>query len=111
MRGGYEPLLGAHRQDGRAVMFIHPAPGAAGVRKAPRNPMLIAKHADAGGKSRLNPAYPQRHPPICIHGGQHLEERTRTERRVKLPDCLGNFGGRGWNRTIDPPRVKRMLYR
>jgi hypothetical protein len=30
---------------------------------------------------------------------------------VKLLDLLGNFGGRGWNRTIDPPRVKRMLYR
>jgi hypothetical protein len=57
------------------VMFIHPAPGAAGVRKARRNPMLTAKHADAGGKFCLNPAYPQQHPPICSHVGQHAHKQ------------------------------------
>ncbi|HEX2461620.1 MAG TPA: hypothetical protein VHJ58_15865 [Vicinamibacterales bacterium] len=33
-------LLSAHQQDGRAVMFVHPAPGAAGVRKAGESPCL-----------------------------------------------------------------------
>jgi hypothetical protein len=31
-------------------------------------------------------------------------------RAFRIDWTIGN-GGRGWNRTIDPPRVKRMLYR
>ena len=48
----------------------------------------------------------------------HLEPSRATFRRgecahslTKSPAYGGKSGGRGWTRTIDPPRVKRVLYR
>jgi ankyrin repeat protein len=68
---------------------------------------IVALLLEHGAKSCLNPAYPHRQWAISSHLGQHRQNVTRRECRMKLLDFLENFGGRGWNRTIDPPRVKK----
>ena len=52
-------------------------------------------------KSCLNPAYRRQHQAIWSHVGQHPYNERCTERRMKLPDFLENFGGPNW-RELEP---------